>query len=112
MKALDFQERLVPVAFLDVGVYVATISVLKNLILLGDLVKSTWFVAFQEDPFRLEMVAQDFGNVETKSTDFVAAEGKLGMVMCDGEGIMRLMEFDPTRKSCSKVKEPLINCTL
>jgi hypothetical protein len=37
----------VGVAFLDVGVYVTSLRTLKNLLLIGDAVKSIWFVAFQ-----------------------------------------------------------------
>ena len=40
-------ERLVGVAFLDVGVYVTTLRAVKNLLIIGDAVKSLWFVAFQ-----------------------------------------------------------------
>lgn len=35
------------VAFLDVGVYVTSLRTLKNLLLVGDAVKSVWLVAFQ-----------------------------------------------------------------
>ena len=35
------------VAFLDVGVYVTSLRAVKNLLLIGDAVKSIWFVAFQ-----------------------------------------------------------------
>ena len=47
MRAFDLDERLVGVAFLDVGVYVTTLRSLKNLLIIGDAVKSIWFVAFQ-----------------------------------------------------------------
>ena len=47
MRAFDLDERLVGVAFLDVGVYVTTMRALKNLLIIGDAVKSVWFVAFQ-----------------------------------------------------------------
>lgn len=47
MRAFDQDERLVGVAFLDVGVYVTSLRSLKNLLLIGDIVKSVWFVAFQ-----------------------------------------------------------------
>ena len=40
-------ERLVGVAFLDVGLYVTSLKTLKNLLLIGDAVKSVWFVCFQ-----------------------------------------------------------------
>lgn len=47
VRAFDNDERLVGVAFLDVGVYVTSLRALKNLLLIGDAVKSVWFVAFQ-----------------------------------------------------------------
>jgi cleavage and polyadenylation specificity factor subunit 1 len=47
VRAFDLDERLVGVAFLDVGVYVTTLRALKNLLIIGDAVKSIWFVAFQ-----------------------------------------------------------------
>lgn len=47
MRAFDLDERLVGVAFLDVGVYVTSLRAVKNLLVIGDAVKSVWFVAFQ-----------------------------------------------------------------
>jgi len=47
VRAFDSDERLVGVAFLDVGVYVTSLRTLKNLLLVGDAVKSVWLVAFQ-----------------------------------------------------------------
>jgi hypothetical protein len=47
VRALDQDERLVGVAFLDVGIYVTSLRTVKNLLLVGDAVKSLYFVAFQ-----------------------------------------------------------------
>lgn len=47
IRAFDLDERLVGVAFLDVGVYVTTLRSLKNLLLIGDAVHSVWLAAFQ-----------------------------------------------------------------
>ena len=47
VRAFELDERLVGVAFLDVGMYVTTMTSLKNLLLIGDLGKSVMFVAFQ-----------------------------------------------------------------
>jgi hypothetical protein len=54
VRAFDLDERLVGVAFLDVGVYVTTMRSLKNLLIIGDAVKSVWFVAFQVCLLRLQ----------------------------------------------------------
>ena len=53
MRAFDLDERLVGVAFLDVGVYVTSLRAVKNLLVIGDAVKSVWFVAFQVGWLRL-----------------------------------------------------------
>ena len=47
MRAFDLDERLVGVAFLDVGVYVTSLQAIKNLLVIGDAVKGVWLVAFQ-----------------------------------------------------------------
>lgn len=47
MRAFDLDERLVGVAFLDIGVYVTSLQAVKNLLVIGDAVKSVWLVAFQ-----------------------------------------------------------------
>ena len=47
IRAFELDERLVGVAFLDVGVYITSLHTLKNFLIIGDAVKSVWFVAFQ-----------------------------------------------------------------
>jgi cleavage and polyadenylation specificity factor subunit 1 len=47
VRAFDQDERLVGVAFLDVGVYVTSLRTVKNLLVISDIVKSVWLVAFQ-----------------------------------------------------------------
>ena len=47
VRAFDLDECLVGMAFLDAGVYVTTMHSLKTLLIIGDAVKSVWFVAFQ-----------------------------------------------------------------
>lgn len=47
MRAFEADERLVGIAFLDVGVYVTSLRSFKNLLVVGDAVKSVWLVAFQ-----------------------------------------------------------------
>jgi cleavage and polyadenylation specificity factor subunit 1 len=47
VRAFDQDERLVGVAFLDVGVYVSSLRAVKNFLVIADVVKSVWFVAFQ-----------------------------------------------------------------
>jgi cleavage and polyadenylation specificity factor subunit 1 len=47
IKGLDYDDRLLALAFADVGLFVTSISVFKNLILFGDAFKSMWFASLQ-----------------------------------------------------------------
>lgn len=90
------------VAFLDVGVYVTSLRCLKNLLLVGDAAKSVWFVAFQEDPFKLVRVSKDVWPLCVAYTDFLfSSAGQFYIAVGDEEGIVRLLEFDPSGRTGS-----------
>ncbi|KAG6864394.1 hypothetical protein C0991_009920 [Blastosporella zonata] len=95
VRAFDSDERLVGVAFLDVGVYVTSLQTLKNLLLVGDAVKSVSFVAFQEDPYKLVLLAKDISSVCVTKADFFFADGQLSIMTGDEEGIIRVYEYNP-----------------
>ncbi|KAH8992719.1 CPSF A subunit region-domain-containing protein [Lactarius akahatsu] len=95
VRAFDLDERLVGVAFLDVGVYVTTLRALKNLLIIGDAVKSVSFVAFQEDPYKLTVLAKDPHKVCVTAADFFFVDQQLSIVTCDEEGAVRMYEYDP-----------------
>ncbi|EJD05583.1 cleavage factor protein [Fomitiporia mediterranea MF3/22] len=95
VRALDLDERLVGVAFLDVGVYVTSLRTIKNLLIIGDAVKSVWLVAFQEDPFKLVIVAKEVQRLDVMTADFLfASDGDFYIAVSDEEGIIRLLEYD------------------
>jgi len=96
VRAFDLDERLVGVAFLDVGVYVTSLRVLKNLLLIGDAVKSVWFVAFQEDPYKLVILAKDMRQTYATNADFFFTNGELSIVLNDEEGVLRMLTYDPS----------------
>ncbi|KAL6299343.1 CPSF A subunit region-domain-containing protein [Sparassis latifolia] len=95
VRAFDLDERLVGVAFLDVGVYVTSLRTIKNLLVIGDAVKSVWFVAFQEDPYKLVVLGKDPLHACVTNADLFFADGRVSMVTCDEDGVMRIYEYDP-----------------
>ncbi|KAI0634706.1 CPSF A subunit region-domain-containing protein [Trametes polyzona] len=95
VRAFDLDERLVGVAFLDVGVYVTSLRAVKNLLVIGDAVKSVWFIAFQEDPYKLVILGKDPQHCCITRADLFFADGHLSIVTCDEEGIVRLYAYDP-----------------
>ena len=113
MRAFDQDERLVGVAFLDVGVYVTSLRAMKNLLVISDIVKSVWFVAFQvstirvrrllflntfrlqEDPYKLSILGKDPNPRALTCADFFFTNGLLSILTCDEEGVVRVFDYDP-----------------
>lgn len=107
---------------MDVGVYVTSLRALKNLLLVGDAVKSIMFVAFQvcfysflsaishdqdvyclqEDPYKLLLISKDLRQIPTASVDFFFTNEELGIVSADDEGILRVYEYNPQGKSATR----------
>lgn len=82
-------------AFLDVSMYVTSLTVFKNLILIGDFVKSLVFATLQENPYKFTTVARDLTDRSLVSADFLVMEGASAFVTCDRNGDLRLLAFDP-----------------
>ncbi|GJE96309.1 CPSF A subunit region-domain-containing protein [Phanerochaete sordida] len=95
VRALDLDERLVGVAFLDVSVYVTSLRAVKNLLVIGDALKGVWLVAFQEDPYKLVVLAKDYYPIPVTCADLFFADGRASIISCDEEGVLRLNEYDP-----------------
>jgi len=95
VRAFDQDERLVGVAFLDVGVYVTSLRTVKNLLVISDIIKSVWFVAFQEDPYKLSVLGKDPHPRALTCADFFFANGLLSILTCDEDGVIRIFDYDP-----------------
>jgi len=113
VRAFDQDERLVGVAFLDVGVYVTSLRTVKNLLIISDIVKSVWFVAFQvstskvhqlhllntfrlqEDPYKLSVLGKDPHPRALTCADFFFTNGLLSILTCDEEGVIRIFDYSP-----------------
>ncbi|KAI0088958.1 CPSF A subunit region-domain-containing protein [Irpex rosettiformis] len=95
VRAFDLDERLVGVAFLDVGLYVTSLIAIKNLLVIGDAVKGVWLVAFQEDPYKLVVLSKDYNPISVARSDLLFAEGRLSIISSDEDGVIRLNEYDP-----------------
>ncbi|KAG8903754.1 mRNA cleavage and polyadenylation factor subunit [Tulasnella sp. 403] len=97
VRAFDLDERLIGMAFLDVGLYVTSLATLKNLLLISDAVKGVWFACFQEDPFKLIVLSKDSEAPPISNANFFFDEGgEMAFVTTDENGVRLLCrtEFD------------------
>ncbi|OCF35639.1 protein CFT1 [Kwoniella heveanensis BCC8398] len=96
VKGFDHDEQLMGLAFLDVMLYVTSLKVFKNFILMSDLCNSFWLVSLQEDPYKFTTVSKDLQKVSPITTDFLVHEGQVSFVSNDRAGDIRMLDFDPS----------------
>ncbi|QRW23646.1 cleavage and polyadenylation specificity factor protein [Rhizoctonia solani] len=95
VRAFDLDEKLTGIAFMDVGVCVTSLRPLKNLLLVGDMVKSVWFVAFQEEPFKLVPLGKDRQQLSVTHADFFfGSQAQLSFAVLDDFGVLRLYDYN------------------
>lgn len=95
-KGMDFDDRLMGLAFLDVSMYVTSIRTFKNLILIGDFAKSLNLAALQETPYKFTTISRDLQDRSLVSADFLVMEGQVAFVSNDRSGDMRMLVYDPS----------------
>ena len=119
---------MLAVAFADVGVMTTIVKVLKNFIIVGDVTKGLSCFAFQvsffkngtltflseynrnfkqEEPYKLILLGKDWFSGEVTSADFMVYEGKMAFIVTNPQGTIRMLEFNPLRKSNSSVTLPI-----
>ncbi|TKY85558.1 hypothetical protein EX895_005720 [Sporisorium graminicola] len=107
VRALEKEEWLISIAFLDCPYYITSIRVVKNFVLLSDAKKSLWFLAFQEEPYRFVDLGRDIHDQHATLGQFLVYNDRLALVSTSGgalggntafgreAGVVRLYEYAP-----------------
>mmetsp|Transcript_20261 Transcript_20261/g.20377 ORF Transcript_20261/g.20377 Transcript_20261/m.20377 type:complete len:571 (+) Transcript_20261:3-1715(+) len=75
--------------------FVTSVSIIKSYLMLADAFKSVQFLAFREADMSLTLVAKDFTDGLCMSAAYIVDGPVLGMVICDDEGNMKLLRYNP-----------------
>jgi cleavage and polyadenylation specificity factor subunit 1 len=90
------EEGITGIAFLDVNLYVTSLCVVKNLILVGDILKSVCLLAFQEEPPKITLIGKDFTALGVYASNvIVGVDSDLSFVVADGERNLHLVQYNP-----------------
>ncbi|KAI9088335.1 CPSF A subunit region-domain-containing protein [Phlyctochytrium arcticum] len=93
--AFEDSESLTGIAFLDVNMYVNSLSSIKNLIMVGDIMKSVWLLGFQEEPPKLALLGKDFHALSVYGCEFLVDDSSLALVVGDSESNVHVMTYSP-----------------
>ncbi|KAF9438833.1 Cleavage and polyadenylation specificity factor subunit 1 [Entomortierella beljakovae] len=95
VQSFEDNETLTGVAFLDVQIYVTSVKVVKNTVMLADAYKSVWFAGFQDLPAKLVLLGKDYNPMESVNVSYIIENQTLNMVIADSEKNVRLFQYDP-----------------
>uniref|UniRef100_V5EUY8 Uncharacterized protein n=2 Tax=Kalmanozyma brasiliensis (strain GHG001) TaxID=1365824 RepID=V5EUY8_KALBG len=107
VRALEKEEWLISVAFLDCPLYITSIRVVKNFLLLSDAKKALMFLAFQEEPYRFVELGREVNEYHASLGGFLVHGERLALISTSGvalgghtgfglgEGVVRLYEYAP-----------------
>jgi cleavage and polyadenylation specificity factor subunit 1 len=83
------------VAFLDVNIFVVSMSSVKNFILISDIYRSVWFAVFQEDPPKIILLGKDLYPVHVIGSEFIIGDSDLGLLVSDDKSNLHVMSYEP-----------------
>ncbi|XP_037491951.1 cleavage and polyadenylation specificity factor subunit 1 isoform X2 [Jatropha curcas] len=84
------------VAFFDAPpLYVVSLNIVKNFILLGDIHKSIYFLSWKEQGAQLSLLAKDFGSLDCFATEFLIDGSTLSLVVADEQKNIQIFYYAP-----------------
>ena len=93
--SFEDNESLVGVAFIDVQIFVTSISSIKNFIVLGDAQKSVWFLGFQLEPAKLVMLGKDYQSFEVSTANFIIDDKSMYLLIGDTDDNLDIFQYAP-----------------
>ncbi|KAK3813996.1 MAG: CPSF A subunit region-domain-containing protein [Benniella sp.] len=95
VRSFEDNETLTGIAFIDVQIYVTSVKVVKNTIMLADAYKSVWFVGFQDEPTKLVLLGKDYHPMEAMNVSYLIESQSLQIAVADAEKNIRLLQYSP-----------------
>ncbi|CAI0403493.1 unnamed protein product, partial [Linum tenue] len=84
------------VAFFDAPpLYVVSLNIVKNFILLGDIHKSIYFLSWKEQGAQLSLLAKDFSSLDCFATEFLIDGSTLSLVVSDAQKNVQIFYYAP-----------------
>ncbi|XP_010555627.1 PREDICTED: cleavage and polyadenylation specificity factor subunit 1 [Tarenaya hassleriana] len=84
------------VAFYDAPpLYVVSMNIVKNFILLGDVHKSIYFLSWKEQGSQLNLLAKDFGSLDCFASEFLIDGSTLSLAVSDEQKNIQIFYYAP-----------------
>eukprot|EP00887_Chlorella_sp_A99_P001781 scaffold19.g1781.t1 len=87
--------RLIRSAFFDGPMLLASVNVVKNFVLLGDIHASVQFVRYTDEGRQLRLLSKDFNRCDVAASEFLISGPSLQLVVGDAGGTLRGYSYAP-----------------
>jgi cleavage and polyadenylation specificity factor subunit 1 len=115
VRGLREDMSILPVAFLDMRYYTSISKSLAGtgLCILGDAFSGLWLVGYSEEPYKLQLLSQDFDSPSVLAADFLPTENgkELYIVAADDDGVLRMLQYDPENPKSDRGERLLLRST-
>lgn len=122
VRDVQQDNSVIPVAFLDVPVFVTSLKTFGNLIVIGDAMQGIQFVGFDAEPYRMITLGSSITKFEVISVEFLVNNGDIYFLVTDRDSIMHVLKYAPDQPNtlsgqrlvhCSSFNlHSLNNCTM
>lgn len=108
----DVQEdnSVVPVAFLDVPVFVTDVKSFGNFLIIGDAMQGFQFIGFDAEPYRMIPLGRSVSKLETVALEFLVNGGDIFFAVTDTKDILHIFKYAPDEPN-SLSGQRLVHCT-
>eukprot|EP00736_Rhodelphis_marinus_P013634 Rmarinus@m.988 len=89
------EDELHGLAFFDAQVMITSFSVVKDLVIYGDILSGLHFVHWQNGKKKMAKLSQDDNQMETFAQEFLLKDDMFMFVVSDDAGNLTLMEYAP-----------------
>ncbi|AGO09931.1 AaceriAAL060Wp [[Ashbya] aceris (nom. inval.)] len=108
----DIQEdnSVVPVAFLDMPVFITDAKSFGNLMIIGDSMQGFSFLGFDAEPYRMLTLGKSVSKLETMCVEFLVNNGDVYFLVTDRNNLMHVLKYAPDEPN-SLSGQRLVHCT-
>ncbi|KAL6249071.1 mRNA cleavage and polyadenylation factor subunit [Rhinocladiella similis] len=113
VRGLKEDMSILPVAFLDMRYYVHVAKELRGtgLCILGDAFSGLWLTGYSEEPYKLQIISRDLENPPVLAAEFLPDGKQLFIVSADGDGMLRILQYDPENPKAERGTKLLLRST-
>ena len=113
VRGLREDMSILPVAFLDMRYYTHVAKSLSStgLTILGDAFSGLWLMGYSEEPYKMQLLGRDLENPDCLAADFLPVGKELYIVSSNGDGQLRIMQYDPQDPKAERGTKLLLRST-